>query len=258
LFVRILRKRFFGALVNQSLEPLHELFQIGDGQSHIGKVVLAIALVLQAFNYRFERLVVFARPFLHAHHHVAIHLKESSVGIPGKSRVVRFPRDDFDHFIVHTEIENRIHHSRHGIASARAHRHQQRSFLVAEPFAGGFFDLGHRGRDLRLKLRRIRAIVLVKITANLSGKGESRRHWQTDPRHFMEVCAFAAQQRLHRASSVSVTIPEVINVTRRARSLPRGGFARSESDWFPRALKSFSKIRFSFCGHNLQWQRPLK
>ena len=105
---------------------------------------------------------------------------------------------------------------------------------------------------------RIRAIVIVKITANLSGNGESRRHWQTDPRHLMEVRAFAAQQSFHRASSVRVAIPEVINVTRRARSLPSGGFARSESDRFPRALKSFSKIRFSFCGHNLQRQRPLE
>jgi hypothetical protein len=65
----------------------------------------------------------------------------------------------------------------------------------------------------------------------------------------MEVCAFAAQQSFHGASSVRVAIPEVINVTLRARSLPSGGFPRSESDWFPCALKSFPKIRFSFCGH---------
>jgi hypothetical protein len=92
--------------------------------------------------------------------------------------------------------------------------------------------------------------VIVKITANLSGNGESWRHGQPDPRHLMEVRAFAAQQRFHRASSVSVAIPEVVNVTRRARSLPSGGFARFESDRLPRALKSFPKIRFSFRGHN--------
>ena len=31
LFVRFLRKRFSGALLDQRFEPLHELFQIGDG-----------------------------------------------------------------------------------------------------------------------------------------------------------------------------------------------------------------------------------
>jgi hypothetical protein len=68
--------------------------------------------------------------------------------------------------------------------------------MVAESFAGGFFDLGHSRRDLGLQLPRIRTIVIIKITANLSGNGESRRHWQPDPRHLMEVRAFAAQQSL--------------------------------------------------------------
>jgi hypothetical protein len=67
----------------------------------------------------------------------------------------------------------------------------------------------------------------------------------------MEVRAFAPQQRFLRAPSISVAIPEVINVTRRTRSLSRGGFARSGSDRFPPSLKSFSKISFPFCGHNL-------
>jgi hypothetical protein len=101
-------------------------------------------------------------------------------------------------------------------------------------------------------------IVIVKITAHLSGDGESWRNWQPDPRHLMEIRTFAAQQGFHRASSIRVAIPEVINVTRRARSLPSGGFPRPESDRLARALKSFSKIRFSFRGHNLQRQRPLE
>jgi hypothetical protein len=148
LFIWVLRKRFSGPLINQSFEPLHEFFQIGDGQSHIGEVVLAVALILQTLDYRLEGLVVLARPFLDAHHDVAVHLKESPVRIPGKTCVVRFSRDDLHHFIIHAEIENRIHHSGHGIASARAHGHQQRPLLVTEPFAGGFFDFGHSRSDL--------------------------------------------------------------------------------------------------------------
>src|SRR5207253_4417901 len=67
----------------------------------------------------------------------------------------------------------------------------------------------------------------------------------------MEVCALAAQQGFHGACTIGVTIAEIVNVTRRARSLPGGGFPRAESRRFPRALKSFAKIRFLFCGHNL-------
>ena len=98
--------------------------------------------------------------------------------------------------------------------------------MIAEPFAGEFFDFRHSRRDLRLQLRRVRAIVIVKMTANLRGDGESRRHRQPDPSHLVEVCAFAAQQRFLLACSVGMAIPEVINVTRRARSLPSRGFPR--------------------------------
>ena len=80
--------------------------------------------------------------------------------------------------------------------------------------------------------------MIVKITANLSGNGESGRHRQTDPRHLVEVRAFAAQQRFLRAPSISVAIAEIINIMRRARSLSHGDFAGVESDRFPRALKS--------------------
>src|SRR5207253_10287490 len=65
-------------------------------------------------------------------------------------------------------------------------------------------------------------------------------------RSLVEVCAFAAQQRLHAACSVSVAITEVINVTRRTCSLANNGRARFEPHRLPRGLKSFSKIRFSF------------
>jgi hypothetical protein len=93
--------------------------------------------------------------------------------------------------------------------------------------------------------------VIVKITANLSGDGESWWHRQTNARHFVEICAFATQQRFLRALSISVAIPEIVNVTRRARYLGCSGFARSGADRFPRALKSFFKISFPFCGHKL-------
>ena len=102
------------------------------------------------------------------------------------------------------------------------------------------------------------ACVQILQPARFGRNGETRRHRQTNSRHLMQICAFAAEQRFLRASSVSMTVPEIINITRRARSLRRGGFARFESDRSSRALKAFSKISFSFCGHNLQRQRPLK
>jgi hypothetical protein len=91
--------------------------------------------------------------------------------------------------------------------------------------------------------------VIVKITANLCGNGESRRHWQADPRHFMKICAFATQQSFHRSSSICMAIAEIIDVMRSALSLSSGGFVRFTSRWLPHAFDSLSNVRFSFSGH---------
>ena len=58
------------------------------------------------------------------------------------------------------------------------------------------------------------AVVLVKICADLGRDGEAGRDRQTDPRHLMEICALATEERLHLASAVRVTIPEIIDVAR--------------------------------------------
>ncbi len=80
--------------------------------------MLAIAFVLQVFDYGLERLVIFAWPFLDAHHHVTVHLEKSPIRIPREPRVLRFLRDDLSDLIVHPEVEDCVHHSGHGIARA--------------------------------------------------------------------------------------------------------------------------------------------
>ena len=196
--------------------------------------------------------MVFARPFLNAHHDVAVHLKKTPIRIPREPSVVGFLRDDLNHFVVHPEVQNRVHHSRHGIARARAHRNKQRPLLVAKFFVRRFFDFGHCRGDFCFQLRRVRAVVIVKITAHLGRERESWRHRQTYARHLVEVRAFATQQRFHGPGSISVAIAEVVNVTRRACFLSAGSFTRLKSRWLPRALESFSKIRFSFRGHKFR------
>ena len=56
------------------------------------------------FDDAFKGFVIFARPFLNAHNHVAVHLQEAPIRIPGKPLVIRFFRDDLHHFVVHPEI----------------------------------------------------------------------------------------------------------------------------------------------------------
>ena len=57
-------------------------------------------------------------------HHVAEHLDQTAVGIIGKARVVAAFRQGLDAVIVQAEIENRIHHARHGKLRTRANADQ--------------------------------------------------------------------------------------------------------------------------------------
>ena len=212
-------ERFSGALFDQRLETLHELFQIRDGQSDIRKVVLAIALILQVLDHGLERLMVFARPFLNAHHHIAVHLQEAPIRIPGETRVARFFCNHADNLVVHPEVEDRIHHSRHGIACTRSHGNKQRPLFVAEFFAHRLLNLRERCRDLRLQFTRVSAVVIVKVAANLCCDCESRRDRQAYARHLVEICAFAAEQRLHAACAVRVAIAERVDVVGRFLSV---------------------------------------
>ena len=197
LGARILRKRFAGALLDQILEALHEFFQIIDRELDVGEIVVAVTFVLEVLDHALERLVIFARALLHAHHDVAVHLQKTAIRIPGEARVVRLLRDDLDHGVVHPEVEDGVHHPGHGIARAGADRNEQRTLFVAEFLADRFLHLGERGLDLRLQSARVGAFVFGKIGADLGRDRESGRDRQTDPRHLSEVGAFAAQERLH-------------------------------------------------------------
>ena len=70
------------------------------------------------FDCAFERFVIFARPLLHTHDHVAVHLQKAAIRIPGKPRVVCFLGHDLNDFVVHAEVQDRVHHSRHRITRA--------------------------------------------------------------------------------------------------------------------------------------------
>ena len=89
----------------------------------------------QGFDDRFKRLVVFAGFFLHAHDHVAVHLDEAAVAIPGEAGIVAGLFQGDDGLVVEAEVEDGVHHARHGIARAGTDGDQEGLFDVAETFA---------------------------------------------------------------------------------------------------------------------------
>ena len=167
---------------------------------------------LEFFDDRLERLVLFSGPLLHAHDHVAIHLDESAVAVESETLVFGQTSQPLDGRVVQTEVQNRVHHTGHRVARAGPDRDKQRVVHVAEFLAHGFLHFGHRGVDLRIKLLRIGALVVVVVGADLGADGESAGDGQADAGHFREIGAFAAEQRFHRAVAIRFGVAEIINV----------------------------------------------
>jgi hypothetical protein len=79
--------------------------------------------------------------FFHAHDHVGIHLHKTAIGIIGEAFITALGDDPLDGDVIEPEIENRIHHARHGGACTGTDRDQQRIVRVAELLAHQLFDL---------------------------------------------------------------------------------------------------------------------
>ncbi len=157
--------------------------------------------------------MVFALALLNAEHHITIHLHEAAVAIPCKARVFGCLGECLHGLVVEAEVEDGVHHAGHGVTGTGADGHQQGEGLrVTELGAHEFFHIADAGFDLALQGRGVGFAVGVVIRADFGGDGEPGRNGESDPGHFREVGAFAAEEFLHFAMAVSLASAECVNI----------------------------------------------
>ena len=61
----------------------------------------------------------------HAEHYIGVHLQKPTIGVERESCIAAGLRQPFHRFVVETEIQNGLHHARHGNGRPGAHRHEQ-------------------------------------------------------------------------------------------------------------------------------------
>ena len=169
-------------------ELVGQLFEVVGGELD----VLRDALL---FLHRVDEL--FKVLFAHFHDDVGIHLDEAAVAVPSPAGVARLLGQNFDDFLVEAEVEDGIHHARHGSARARTDGDEERVLLVAELFAADLFHLFDVLQDLGLDRRVDLAPVFIVLGASLGGDGEALRHGKAHARHFRKVRALAAEKLAH-------------------------------------------------------------
>ena len=98
------------ALLDSSLEQCDKLLELIHRQI---LVKLHATLCLHLLDNLLERVDVFLVHRLHLEHHVAVHLNETAIRVINEVGVVGLSHKSLCHFVVKTEVEDCVHHTRH-------------------------------------------------------------------------------------------------------------------------------------------------
>jgi len=207
LLERILREGLLDLLHVDLLVDLAQFLELVGRQ--VG-VFLRAVLLLQLGHRHFEIMV--RQAGRRAHDHVAEHVDEAAVAVPARARVAR-AFDEAEHrLVVEAEVEDRVHHARHGDRRARTDGDQQRILGIAQLLLHLGFQLLELGLELLEHPLGILVVVRGIVGARFGRNREARRHRQVRVGHFGEVRALAAEDRLHRGVAFGVFLPEAVKI----------------------------------------------
>ena len=210
LLPRVGREVAADAGTDQRLEARDQFLQIVGVERG---VELHAALLLDHVDDDLERVMVLLGHGLQAHHHVAVHLHKTAVGIPGKARVAGLARQSEYGLVVQAQVQDRVHHAGHGGARAGAHRQQQRVLRIAKAPAHLCLHRLHAGQHLVTDQRQHRvAPLLGEGRAGFGADGEAGRHRNAQTAHFGQVGALAAEQVLHLGCAFGAAAAKQVNV----------------------------------------------
>lgn len=198
LLGRVLRKRTTRTFEDEVLEHFDDPHEVADVQ--VG-VVYDTVLVLDPAEDVFEERAV------DAHDRTPEHLHEATVGIPREPLPVGDLGQAEHREVVQTDVQDGLHHARHGEPRPRPDREEQRVVHLSQPLAGSPLELRQVLGDLALQARG-QLTCSQENAAGLRRDGEARRHGQAHAGHLREVRALASEQIGH----VPAALGEVVHV----------------------------------------------
>ncbi len=145
----------------------------------------------------------------HVEHGLAEHLQQPAVGVPGEPLVSADLGQTLDAGVVQSDVQHRLHHSRHRELGPRPHADQQWIMPVAKLSARVILQMPQRHRHLYPELARF-ATQRQVLPARIGGDGEAGWHGQPQLGHLGEVRALAAEQ----VFLILVTFGEIEDVAR--------------------------------------------
>src|SRR4030095_9639180 len=95
--------------------------------------------------------------------------------------------------VLEAQVQNRIHHSRHGFTCAGTNRKQQWIIGIAKTTSKDSLHSPQGGGDVRVKSSRVATVVGVVIGTNVSADSKAGRYGDSYSSHFMQPGTFTAE-----------------------------------------------------------------
>ena len=200
--MRVLREGVTQPVLDHGLVVDDDLLPVGGAQVGVDGDAQPVLVVVQ---HLLE--IVMAQ----AEHDAGIHSDEAAIAVEGEAAVAGQGSKPLDRLIVQAEVQDRVHHPRHGGAGSRTDRDQQRIPRIAEGLADDSLDRLQPGGDLAGQRIGIGLAVRIIVDAGFRRDGEARRHRQAERRHLGEVGPLAAEQVLHRRIAVGRAPAEAVH-----------------------------------------------
>ena len=145
------------------------------------------------------------------HNDVRVHLDKTPIAVVYEAfefRIWIAGNHRSNYIVIQTQIQNSVHHARHGSPCSGANRNKQRVLQISELFAVDLFHLSDVFHDLRLDFIVDLTAILIVLSAGFCRNGEALGNRQADICHFSQIGALAAQQLTH----VGVAFSEEVQV----------------------------------------------
>jgi len=121
-------------------------------------------------------------------------LDQATIGVVRETEITGRFAESTNDIVVHTEVEDRVHHTRHGHRSTGSDRDQQRILRIAVTLARLMLELLHVGPDLVHQPVGQYAPAGVILATRLGGDDESGGDRQPDLGHSCQSGALTPQQ----------------------------------------------------------------
>ena len=147
----------------------------------------------------------------HAEHHVGVHLDQAAETVPGEAAVLGEGSQSRRGLEGESQVQDGVHHARHGGAGARPDRHEKGVSGIAEAPESQLLQAGERRLDLREQSRGEPVSFLEIAQAGVGGDGEARRNRDSEAAHLRQVRPLPSQQVPHPRMPVRLSLSEEVD-----------------------------------------------